>query len=64
MLIILNQYNAYNMMNVAGEYSQETIGQVGKLEENSGQHHKLLDDTRRVKKSTGKPKANLIFYFH
>lgn len=51
-------------MNVAGEYSQETIGQVGKLEENSGQHHKLLDDTRRVKKSTGKPKANLIFYFH
>lgn len=24
------------MMNIAGKYSQETIGQVGKLEENSG----------------------------
>jgi hypothetical protein len=46
MLIILNQYNAYNMMNIAGEYGQETIGQVGKLEENSGPMLMLALGTR------------------
>jgi len=34
------------MMNIAGKYSQETIGQVGKLEENSGPRLIRVSGTR------------------
>jgi len=33
-------------MNIAGKYSQETIGQVGKLEENSGPRLIRVSGTR------------------